>query len=624
MEKAKKFVQANAVYILAAAIILYIIVFSLLCLWKYYNFYYDLMDLAIFNQVFFNTAQGRFFASTIQQSNYLGDHFSPVLFLLLPFYAVFKSPLTLLFLQTLLLGLSSWPVYLIAKNTLGRLWALFFALAFLANPITANINLFEFELLPLAIFFLLWTIYFYKKNNFWAFIFFMLLSLTVREDVSLFAVMFSALALIEKKNIRWIFFPAVIAVTYFILSIEIISYFSPADSYKFLTYYSWLGGNFLGIVKNSFLKFHLVLLQLFSPGDLEMIFGFLLIFAFLPLFSPRHLILAALIFVQYVLSRQANGLIFRTHYASLFVPALWLSSIYGLNNFFKKEYRNKFIKILQQEKNLAFIILFVTVFYSYFALGPIAAVAKKMSSEGVISKTARLKNEYVKKVSPAFTVISSYEFLPRLSSRKNIYSLNYILADHLQFSKKKYEINKPVDLILADREEISRLYIEYTQRYNEPLNFENIEQVIKENGLALTNHSNGLMLYEKSKNKDHVISKGYEKLPDDLVRVPDNEYLMGYKTTPDRGIEIYWLTKFLADDNFLQIRDGQNLKIYPIPKNDSRIIRTDFKFFPETGQITVNLIKLKGEITLSGILSSEFINYNQSIAGPWQIQLPTN
>ena len=47
------------------AIFLYFIVFSVICIWKYYHFGYNGLDLAIFNQVFYNSAHGHLFDFTI-------------------------------------------------------------------------------------------------------------------------------------------------------------------------------------------------------------------------------------------------------------------------------------------------------------------------------------------------------------------------------------------------------------------------------------------------------------------------------------------------------------------------------------------------------------------------------
>src|SRR3989338_2070052 len=114
--------------ILFLAMVLYIVGFIYFSFWKYDNFLYNGRDLAIFNQVFYNSlnsfSQGTsgLFASSIQGHNFLGDHFTPIVILLLPFYYLWQSPKTLLVLQTIVLALSAVPVYLIAKFVMSS-WA---------------------------------------------------------------------------------------------------------------------------------------------------------------------------------------------------------------------------------------------------------------------------------------------------------------------------------------------------------------------------------------------------------------------------------------------------------------------------------------------------------------------
>ena len=70
--------------ILWLAIVLYVVVFSLVSIYKYTHFLYNGIDLAIINNVFWNTVHGHWFWSSIQGHSYLGDHCSPILILLLP------------------------------------------------------------------------------------------------------------------------------------------------------------------------------------------------------------------------------------------------------------------------------------------------------------------------------------------------------------------------------------------------------------------------------------------------------------------------------------------------------------------------------------------------------------
>lgn len=198
IENIKKFLNKYAVTILVAAVLFYIVIFFGISFFKYNNFYYDSLDLAIFNQVFYNTSQGRLFQLSIHEPTYLGDHFTPIILILAPLYSFYRSPVALLFLQTLILALSAWPIYLIAKKIIGgRIFPLMMGLVWLINPLVQNANLFEFHLLSFAVFLLLWVFYFYLQKKWRLFFLFVFLSLLVREDVSLVVFMFGVLAIVD-------------------------------------------------------------------------------------------------------------------------------------------------------------------------------------------------------------------------------------------------------------------------------------------------------------------------------------------------------------------------------------------------------------------------------------------
>ena len=151
---------------------------------KYQAFRYNGLDLAIYTQVFDESAHGRLFNFSIHPHSYLGDHVELLIIGLLPFYWLLQSPLTLLFLQTLALSLGAWPLYLFCRRRLNGRWSLGVALAYLFSPFIWNINFYEFHLLPFAIPLLLLAVLAYDRRRFNAFSLWIVLALLVREDVA--------------------------------------------------------------------------------------------------------------------------------------------------------------------------------------------------------------------------------------------------------------------------------------------------------------------------------------------------------------------------------------------------------------------------------------------------------
>jgi uncharacterized membrane protein len=76
------------------------------------------LDLAYFDQVVWNAAHGHGFISSFAPYPFLGQHFSPALGLLVPFYWIHPSPLWLLGAQSLALGAAVMPLYLLARTWL--------------------------------------------------------------------------------------------------------------------------------------------------------------------------------------------------------------------------------------------------------------------------------------------------------------------------------------------------------------------------------------------------------------------------------------------------------------------------------------------------------------------------
>ncbi|NCF75504.1 MAG: DUF2079 domain-containing protein [Xanthomonadaceae bacterium] len=519
----KNFLNANqgknSFRLLWLFIFLYTLFFSLISFWKYKNFLYNGLDLAIFNQVFFNTSEGRLFEFSIHPHLYLGDHFSLFILFLAPLYAFFKSPIFLLFLQSLILGLASWPIFLITKNVFKKqddrfLIALTSALVFLLNPIIWNINLFDFHILSFAIFFLLFAFYFWQEKRFLWFVIFLILALTVREDVSLVVFMFGILPLLEiknlkeakfmsfprrresrrmdsrlrgndiinyfrfftiqKNNLKWIFSPIVMSLFWFFVSAKIISYFNPASSYKFLVYYQWLGksNNFLDLILNIFKNPLAAFLHLFVFGNLVTFFGFLLSFIFFPLFAGKYLLLAIGVFVQIFLSSANEGdLILQTHYAALFLPALSIASIYGLKNFL--EIRKKKIKKWELSKKdeiaierklvnfqgaFKIIVKEKNLLFVFFIVSIIYVNLFLGPTFGIlkaithqeIKEKTKLNRMFVKKIPDKAPVVTTYNLISNLSKRKDIYSLYYVFLGRKQFSQEEYKLPDNVKYYLID------------------------------------------------------------------------------------------------------------------------------------------------------------------------------
>lgn len=126
LKMAKQLSQLKDIYLLWAAFCIIVLVLSTMGIARHLSLGTMAWDMGIFEQAFWNTLQGdTFFCSIRGNINLLGDHFQPVLFLFLPFYALKPHAATLIILQAILLGLSVFPLYLIAKDKLSNRFLIF-------------------------------------------------------------------------------------------------------------------------------------------------------------------------------------------------------------------------------------------------------------------------------------------------------------------------------------------------------------------------------------------------------------------------------------------------------------------------------------------------------------------
>ncbi len=72
-------------------------------------------DFSMYEHALWNTLHGRFFHAFGIERNFFSEHASPILFVLLPFYAAFSSPYVLLVAQGLSLGFAAFATYRLCR-----------------------------------------------------------------------------------------------------------------------------------------------------------------------------------------------------------------------------------------------------------------------------------------------------------------------------------------------------------------------------------------------------------------------------------------------------------------------------------------------------------------------------
>lgn len=230
-----------------AAAVIAVIAFGALALVRHWTFHSTASDLAVFDQVLWNTVHGRFMESTLslarcEPHSFFGDHFSPALLLILPLYALFPHPETLIVVQTIALAAGVWPVYLLARRFLpGTGERLVWVAAFLLSAPLSWIALYDFHEITLAVAPLGFAMYFLATRRTVPMILCLLAALLAKEEVAVIGVGFGVALALQR---RW--WPSALVITgsvvAFVVTLKvIIPFFAAGAPYQYLGRYASLG-----------------------------------------------------------------------------------------------------------------------------------------------------------------------------------------------------------------------------------------------------------------------------------------------------------------------------------------------------------------------------------------------
>jgi uncharacterized membrane protein len=543
--------------ILPILIITYLAVIFGFCLLKYFTFNYNGLDLAIFNQTFYLSSLGQFFKLTIHPNSYLGDHFTPILLLLLPFYYLYKSPLCLLFLQSLFLALAVIPLYLIAKKNLTPWTTLLVIVLYLFNPLTWNIALFEFHFLALVPFFIFWVFYFYQTDKFKLFLIMAGLSLLINEDVAFIIFMFGIVALLDRKKTKWIISPLILASAYFGLAMTIISRFSTSAHYKFLIYYQWLGNNFPEILINLFLKFPQVIAYVLNIYNFELLLSLFLVFLFLALIRPKYLLLSLGMLMEMILGHSAGALILKKHYGAVFLTAFTLATIFTLKYLNQNQRWQLFYK---KYREVVWLALISGLIYNFFMLGPLPGMLKYAWQ--INWPQIKLKNDFSRQIPLDASLVTTFDFIANLSARKNIYALKYAYLGWQQYAAGPYIIPPDTQYLLVNFADLVTYNLQYETKladyYYQADN--HLLQVIKENNFQLAKVNQNLALWQKnyageplSLYQAHTDKPEFTEVTPQIINA--EIIYLGYKKGDSQSSLFFQAQKPISKNYFLQIND---------------------------------------------------------------------
>jgi uncharacterized membrane protein len=318
---------------LALIITLYVLFFFGLAYRRFMVFGWDTGDFGNFHDMFWWTFRGKPFFFASQGLSNFGLHAAFLWVQLLPVLWLFPSVPTLIFMQSVFLGLAGIPVYLIAHKLFDdHITALLLTLAFLMFPPIASQHVNQIEEPSFFAVYVLTTFYFYMTNRFRWFMVFALISCLGRENVPLAIATFGVLALIQRRSWKWVWAPPAVGIPYFlVVYFVIMPWFRHGGQSNAVTrMFTYLGTSAGGIVITALTKPGLVIDHLLSGEIIQYLIFLVQPLAWvLPLLSPVCLLALPDLAINTIADNNALRVI-GWHYNVVTGTFLFVSALLGM------------------------------------------------------------------------------------------------------------------------------------------------------------------------------------------------------------------------------------------------------------------------------------------------------
>lgn len=454
-------------YLVYLSIIVYTVIFSYYTILRHYGFKTSAWDLGIYDQALWSTLKyGKLFYYTPEllanpSGSLFGVHFTPILFMVLPIYAIYPSPETLLVLQSFMLALGALPLYWLAKDEFrSNLVGLAFALVYLLYPPIHSVNWYDFHPQAFLPTFLLFAFFYFKRHKWLKSFVFTILALMCIEIVPLITFFFGLYgvatsivinvklrrlkALMKERAFLYSLTVIVLSVVWFVVAMKVIDMFNP-ERYEWAILPPWghLGSNLMEIIIN--VVTHPFYTIAFMLSSLERVNNILYLFspvAFLPLLAPLELLLTISWLVPALLAEKTYPVI-GYQYAAFLTAQIFIGLVYGVKNLslygvknFPEMNRVSSIKLKISERAVTLVLLCTLI--SFAALSPLTlGISYMPGGRPQIGPHEKLLMNILELVPSNASILTQDDIFPHVCHRLNAYvvyvppdvEVEYVLID---------------------------------------------------------------------------------------------------------------------------------------------------------------------------------------------------
>ncbi len=414
-------------------------------------------DFGLFVQMFHNMGQSLSPVTTLERNMSLSHfkvHISPIYYLMLPFFQLFKSPNTLQILQAIVVGLGIIPMLLTAKEfrlSIRTRVALSLVYLFSTAYISSNFyDLHENCFLPVMLF---WLIYFIEKRNSAGIAVFTILTLLIKEDAALYIWALAVFVMFEYRMMKTGLVMLLGSGGYFLGAVKYLQTFG--DGAMFGRFDSLIGIPELSLLAVPYSLFRnpgLVLTKIFGEDKFIYIIQMLGPLSFMPLFNrklSRWVLLVPFLIMNLIVDYQYQfNMQFQYNYGTytlLFYMALMFLRDISKPAAQKTEptvSRKAFLTTLRSGAMIRNTLLVLAI-----ALGMTASgfqIYYQEKYQNYINENQALLSSMkaaMDKIPPENSVLASTFISAYLAQRDSIYDIEYNVTDETYF---------PADYIVID------------------------------------------------------------------------------------------------------------------------------------------------------------------------------
>lgn len=376
-------------------------------------------DLGTYEQVIWNTAHGRLFATS--NFKYTDSHLGADVILMeaiiaVP-YALAPTTYTLLFLETVAVALGAIPLFLLGRRHLGQAAALAIVFAYLIYVPLHFLNLYEFQPRAFALSLLFLLFYFLDIKNLRGYIVTILLLLTTRTDVALFVGMMGVYAWLHHKPAKFSLSSFGLGFGWFVLAaLVIVPRFNTGGKLQYLEWYRWMGSTPSEIVLTMVTRPLFVIENVVTLPKLSFLAQIFGEAGFLPLLRPDVLLVGLPTFALSLLSLQRIQWDIRYQYGSLLYVLTFVGTIYAIAMLARWKWLNMRV-------SARWITRALTVFVVVCSLSAYGVIGSPVWSwlKRPISASAQAANELIAQVPPDAPLAASNLLGPHVARREGFY-----------------------------------------------------------------------------------------------------------------------------------------------------------------------------------------------------------